>query len=326
MLGRQNVGKSTLVNRLSDAANDRPRDARRHPRPGRGRVSWRGQPFTLVDTGGFAAAAGDRGARRGTGRPRGGRGRCRAPCLDAQTGPTEEDASGAAAAASDRPGPVGREQGRYRPGRVGRRRAPHAGVRRADPGVRAARTGSGRAPGPVARASARSAGDGEERRGAEIRARRQARTWASRRCSTGWWARSARWCSRRPGPPATRSTPWSSGRTGRFGSSTRPACVADQDAGRRVLQLRPGGAGDRPGERRAPGDRRPRRLHVGRQADRRPGHGGRRGLVVAANKWDLVEEKDPLFKAVEEVPLFAEARPPASAARRDRALTGSRRS
>ena len=32
-------------------------------------------------------------------------------------------------------------------------------------------------------------------------------TWASPACSTGWWARSARWCSRKRAPRGTRWTP-----------------------------------------------------------------------------------------------------------------------
>ena len=58
ILGRQNVGKSTLVNRLFGG-----REAIAHEMPGvtRDRVeleaSWRGRAFRLVDTGGFAQGA-----------------------------------------------------------------------------------------------------------------------------------------------------------------------------------------------------------------------------------------------------------------------------
>jgi GTPase len=58
VVGRQNVGKSTLVNRLFGA-----REAIAHEMPGvtRDRVeleaSWRGRAFRLVDTGGFAQGA-----------------------------------------------------------------------------------------------------------------------------------------------------------------------------------------------------------------------------------------------------------------------------
>lgn len=58
VVGRQNVGKSTLVNRLFGR-----REAIAHPMPGvtRDRVeletTWRGRPFRLVDTGGFAGRA-----------------------------------------------------------------------------------------------------------------------------------------------------------------------------------------------------------------------------------------------------------------------------
>ena len=58
VVGRQNVGKSTLVNRLFGG-----REAIAHEMPGvtRDRVeleaSWRGRAFRLVDTGGFAQGA-----------------------------------------------------------------------------------------------------------------------------------------------------------------------------------------------------------------------------------------------------------------------------
>src|SRR5438105_14946055 len=54
VVGRQNVGKSTLVNRLLGK-----REAIAHEQPGvtRDRVEvtaeWRGRPFVVVDTGGF---------------------------------------------------------------------------------------------------------------------------------------------------------------------------------------------------------------------------------------------------------------------------------
>jgi GTP-binding protein len=58
VMGRQNVGKSTLVNRLLGS-----REAIAHESPGVTRdrlevdVEWRGSRFRLVDTGGFAAGA-----------------------------------------------------------------------------------------------------------------------------------------------------------------------------------------------------------------------------------------------------------------------------
>ena len=58
VLGRQNVGKSTLVNRLFGG-----REAIAHEMPGVTRyrieleASWRGRAFRLVDTGGFARGA-----------------------------------------------------------------------------------------------------------------------------------------------------------------------------------------------------------------------------------------------------------------------------
>ena len=68
MVGRQNVGKSTLVNRLFGR-----RDTIAHDMPGvtRDRVeveaAWRGRRFALVDTAGFLRGRErHRGARRRT--------------------------------------------------------------------------------------------------------------------------------------------------------------------------------------------------------------------------------------------------------------------
>src|SRR5947208_1466113 len=58
LMGRQNVGKSTLVNRLFGG-----REAIAHEQPGVTRdrieipVQWRGRAFTAVDTGGFVPRA-----------------------------------------------------------------------------------------------------------------------------------------------------------------------------------------------------------------------------------------------------------------------------
>lgn len=95
VVGRQNVGKSTLVNRLFGA-----REAIAHEMPGvtRDRVeleaSWRGRAFRLVDTGGFAQVArgiealvseqAERAARSAD---------VVLLVVDAQTGPVEEDAA-----------------------------------------------------------------------------------------------------------------------------------------------------------------------------------------------------------------------------------------
>src|SRR5947207_4072064 len=59
IVGRQNVGKSTLVNRLFGA-----KETIAHELPGVTRdrievpVEWRGRRFTVVDTGGYSARAG----------------------------------------------------------------------------------------------------------------------------------------------------------------------------------------------------------------------------------------------------------------------------
>src|SRR5436853_4779137 len=59
IVGRQNVGKSTLVNRLLGA-----KETIAHEQPGVTRdrvdvpVSWRGRVFVAVDTGGFVGRAG----------------------------------------------------------------------------------------------------------------------------------------------------------------------------------------------------------------------------------------------------------------------------
>ena len=95
VVGRQNVGKSTLVNRLFGG-----REAIAHEMPGvtRDRVeleaSWRGRAFRLVDTGGFAQGASgiealvseqaERAARTAD---------VVLLVVDVQTGPVEEDAT-----------------------------------------------------------------------------------------------------------------------------------------------------------------------------------------------------------------------------------------
>ena len=95
VVGRQNVGKSTLVNRLFGG-----REAIAHEMPGvtRDRVeleaSWRGRAFRLVDTGGFAQGArgiealvseqAERAARSAD---------VVLLVVDAQTGPVEEDST-----------------------------------------------------------------------------------------------------------------------------------------------------------------------------------------------------------------------------------------
>ncbi len=94
VLGRQNVGKSTLVNRLIGS-----REAIAHEMPGvtRDRVeleaSWRGRTFRLVDTGGFVHAA--RGIDAEVSR-QADRAAAEADVIllvvDAQTGTVEEDA------------------------------------------------------------------------------------------------------------------------------------------------------------------------------------------------------------------------------------------
>jgi GTP-binding protein len=94
VVGRQNVGKSTLVNRLFGR-----REAIAHESPGvtRDRVEleakWRGRTFRLVDTGGFVHAA--RGIEAKVSR-QAERAAAEADVvllvLDVQTGPVEEDA------------------------------------------------------------------------------------------------------------------------------------------------------------------------------------------------------------------------------------------
>jgi len=95
VVGRQNVGKSTLVNRLFGG-----REAIAHEMPGvtRDRVeleaSWRGRAFRLVDTGGFAQGA--RGIEALVSEQAERAARVADVVLlvvDAQTGPSEEDST-----------------------------------------------------------------------------------------------------------------------------------------------------------------------------------------------------------------------------------------
>ncbi|MGH7359696.1 MAG: GTPase, partial [Candidatus Rokuibacteriota bacterium] len=95
VVGRQNVGKSTLVNRLFGG-----REAIAHEQPGvtRDRVeleaSWRGRTFRLVDTGGYVHAA--RGIEAEVTR-QAERAAAEADVVllvvDVRTGPVEEDAA-----------------------------------------------------------------------------------------------------------------------------------------------------------------------------------------------------------------------------------------
>ena len=134
----------------------------------------------------------------------------------------------------------------------------------------------------------------DRRRRAEVRAGRAAERRASRACSTGWWARSARSSSRKRARRATPWTRWSSGRSGprpvrrhrrhaprrprSEGSSTTASCAPSEAIERAdVAVLR---------------DRRARGFHRRGQEDRGRVIEAGRGLLVVANKWDLVEEKD----------------------------------
>jgi GTP-binding protein len=95
VVGRQNVGKSTLVNRLFGG-----REAIAHEMPGvtRDRVeleaSWRGRTFRLVDTGGFAQGARGIDALVSEQAERASRAAdVVLLVVDAQTGPVEEDSA-----------------------------------------------------------------------------------------------------------------------------------------------------------------------------------------------------------------------------------------
>jgi GTP-binding protein len=95
VLGRQNVGKSTLVNRLFGG-----REAIAHEMPGvtRDRVeleaSWRGRAFRLIDTGGFAQGANGIEALVSEQAERAARAAdVVLLVVDAQTGPVEEDST-----------------------------------------------------------------------------------------------------------------------------------------------------------------------------------------------------------------------------------------
>ncbi len=94
VVGRQNVGKSTLVNRLAGG-----REAIAHEQPGVTRdrveleVTWRGRTFLLVDTGGFVPGA--RGIEAKVSRQAdvaASEADLILLVVDARTGPVEEDA------------------------------------------------------------------------------------------------------------------------------------------------------------------------------------------------------------------------------------------
>jgi GTP-binding protein len=94
VVGRQNVGKSTLVNRLFGR-----RAAIAHPMPGvtRDRIeleaSWRGRGFRLIDTGGFTSSArGIEALVAGQAERAAGEADVVLLVVDAQAGITEEDA------------------------------------------------------------------------------------------------------------------------------------------------------------------------------------------------------------------------------------------
>ena len=170
VVGRPNVGKSTLVNRILGS-----RQAVVEDTPGvtRDRVTydatWRGRAFTLVDTGGWEPEA------------EGGRSMAARVAAQARVAVEAADAvlfvvdavvgrdrrrrgRGRGAAPVPQAGRAGREQGRRRAGRGRRQLAVVARAGRAVLGQRAARPGQRRPAGRDARRAARGAGGDVRRR------------------------------------------------------------------------------------------------------------------------------------------------------------------
>ena len=243
---------------------------------------------------------GRRGARARPGRP-GDRATPTSSCSSSTPRPgiTEDDGVLATPAPPGHgAGARGREQGRHRR-RTSPTRPSSTRSGSASPSRCPACTGARRATCSTASCSccptrrAKARGGRRRSRGSRSSA---GRTSGSRACSTAWWGRSGRSCSRKPARPATRSTRSCRGPTDPCASSTRPACA---------------------GPRRSRGSSTsawfgpPRRSSARTSAilviDAEQGFAVEdkkianvvlddgRALMIVANKWDLVEEKDATY-------------------------------
>ena len=210
VVGRQNVGKSTLANRLFGR-----REAIAHDMPGvtRDRVEleavWRGKRFGLVDTAGYVQDA--------TGVEELARVQADTAMrdadlilliVDAQAGITEADAALARRLRRVERSRAGRrEQGRRCRGGIRRRGVPCAGT-----GGHRSRCPACTGAPPAICSTASSNCSPMPRRYVRMTTSSRGSRWsadrtsASRACSTGSSARSAPSCSKRPARRATRST------------------------------------------------------------------------------------------------------------------------
>ena len=145
VVGRQNVGKSTLVNRLFGK-----RETIAHDDPGvtRDRVeleaTWNGKRFGLIDTAGYLHRATGVDALAGLQSLRAiDEAQLVLLVVDVDSGSRRRTRSSPTVSAGRRPGPRGREQGGCGRGRGRGARVPRAGSRRSDRRVLEARSGSG---------------------------------------------------------------------------------------------------------------------------------------------------------------------------------------
>ena len=229
IIGRQNVGKSTLVNRLFGR-----RETIAHGMPGVTRdrieleVSWRGRRFGLVDTAGLRLT-GARGIRQPAPSKPNVLGHRRPIwcCWSSCPGPgirrkTRRSRAGCAASRCR----CCWSRTRWTPRRRSRRPPPSTAwawaTRSRSPDC------TGAPPEICWTASSRCFPTRPRRRTSHRRSRASPSwavpTWGSRASSTGWWGRSAPWCSRRR---ARRAMPWTpswSGPAGRCDSSTPRGC------------------------------------------------------------------------------------------------------
>ena len=299
VVGRPNVGKSTLVNRILGRRQAVVEDV---PGVTRDRVAydaqWSGRRFTVVDTGGWEPDAKDRAAAIAA------QAEIAASTadvvlfvVDATVGATDVDeAAVKMLRRSAQAGDPGRQQGRQRPaGDGGRLSLWSLGLGQPYPVSALHGRGSGdlldadpatRCPsappvrrGPPARPAPGGAGRPAERR--QVAA-----------CSTGSPTRSGRSSTRSPAPPSTRSTAWCRSAARPGCSSTPPACASGSP--------RPAAPSTTPACAPPAPSRPPRwpwccSTPASRSASRTSGCSSMvteagRALVIAFNKWDLVDE------------------------------------